>query len=452
MGTLYSLISFIVAIAILVVVHEFGHFWVAKRLGVKVLRFSVGFGKPLWVRKFGKDNTELVVAAIPLGGYVKMLDENEDEVADDEKHRAFNRKPLWVRTAVVIAGPLFNFLFAIVAYAAVFSFGVVDLQPVVDKIASDSIASTLDVREGDRILKIDGYKVTGWGEHRIYLMRRALSGETVAMTLVGQNGAEREVKFDLSEVDIQRLRGNVMGDVMGLYPYQRQIPPVVGEVLDGPAMRAGMKSGDRVVEIAGKKINTWSELVKTVASNAGKEISIVVINNNVKRKLLITPDEVKTDKRNYGRINIRVDVPEFPKDKLVDIEYTVLQSIVVATSRTWNMSALTLQMLNKMLQLKISTKNISGPITIAEYAGKSAKIGLDSFVLFLAVVSISLGVLNLLPVPVLDGGHLLYYLIEAIKGSPVSEQAMMVGQQVGIFLLVGLMMLAFYNDLVRLFG
>lgn len=452
MGTLYTVLSFIIAIGILVVVHEFGHYWVARRLGVKVLRFSVGFGRTLWARKFSKDNTELVVAAIPLGGYVKMLDENEGEVPEDEKHRAFNRKPLWVRTAVVIAGPMFNFLFAIVAYTAVFSFGVVDLHPVIDKVADGSIASTLDVRAGDRIAEIDGRKVRGWGEHRIYLMRRALSGETVNVVLVGQNGIERNVQFDLSNIDIQRLRGSVLGDVMGLYPYNRQILPVAGEVLEGPARQAGMVPGDRILKIDGKIIESWSELVKLVGENAGNKMSFVVVNNNVQRKLAITPNKVEVSGKIIGRINIKVLVPEIPRDKLVHLEYSLLRSVAAATEQTWNMSALTLQMLYKMLQLKISTKNISGPITIAEYAGKSAKIGLDSFVLFLAVVSISLGVLNLLPIPILDGGHLLYYLIEAIKGSPVSEQAMLVGQQIGIFFLAGLMMLAFYNDLVRLFG
>jgi regulator of sigma E protease len=287
MGTLYTVLSFIIAIGILVVVHEFGHFWVAKRLGVKVLRFSVGFGRPLWVRNFGNDNTELVVASIPLGGYVKMLDENEGDVPEDEKHRAFNRKPLWVRTAVVIAGPLFNFLFAIVAYAAVFSFGIADLKPVIDKVADGSIASSLDVRAGDRIAEIDGRKVRGWGEHRIYLMRQALSGETVNVALVGQNGVERNVQFDLSNIDIKRLRGSVLGDVMGLYPYNLQILPVAGEVLDGPARQAGMMPGDRILKIDGKEIKSWSELVKLVSKNAGSKMNFVVVNKTCKESWLL---------------------------------------------------------------------------------------------------------------------------------------------------------------------
>lgn len=452
MDTLYTILSFVFAIGILVVVHEYGHFWVAKKLGVKVLRFSVGFGRPLWSRKFGKDETELVIAAIPLGGYVKMLDENEGAVPDNEKERAFNRKPLPVRVAVVVAGPLFNFIFAIIAYALVFSSGVNDLEPVIHDVRNGSIAESAGIRAGDRIVEIDGNQVRGWYEHRIHLMRRAMSQSVVSMKIISASGAEQVHELDLSRTELNRIKGNILGDIIGVYPFRRSIPPLIGEVLDGPASKSGMKKGDLVLSVNGEQVDNWSSLVRMIAGNAGKEMIFVVVNNNIRRKLTITPDTAEIEGRPVGRINVKVSVPEIPKDRVIELKYSVMHSLGAAGQQTWDMSMLTLQMLYKMMTLEVSTKNISGPITIAEYAGKSAKVGLDSFIMFLAVVSISLGVLNLLPVPILDGGHLLYYAAEAIKGSPVSENTMLVGQQIGILLLAGLMILAFYNDLLRLFG
>ncbi|MDH5633678.1 MAG: RIP metalloprotease RseP [Gammaproteobacteria bacterium] len=452
MSAIYTILSFVVAIGILVVVHEFGHFWVAKKLGVKVLRFSVGFGKPLWSRRFGADSTELVLAAIPLGGYVKMLGEDDDDVPEQERHRAFNRKPLASRVAIVIAGPLFNFIFAILAYAFVFNHGVDDLVPEVGRVEPGSIAYSAGVRAGDVLMDLDGRPVNGWGEHRIYLMKRALSGEVIHLRVRKTDGAEHATTIDLSAVDVGVLRGRVFEDALGLFPFQQLVEPVVGNVLEGAGKAAGLRQGDRVVSVNNQEMKTWMDLVAVVGSNPGNELSMIIDRNGVKQKLRVIPETVATAERVTGRINVSVQLPEFPKNKLVRLEQSVGQSLLSASEHTWNMSVLTLQMLYKMLSLEVSTENISGPITIAQYAGKSAEVGLDRFVLFLAIVSISLGVLNLLPIPVLDGGHLLYYLIEAIKGSPLSEESMVIGQQLGMFLLAGLMILAFYNDLTRLFG
>lgn len=452
MDTLFTILSFVFAIGVLVVVHEYGHFWVARTLGVKVLKFSVGFGRPLWTRKFGKDKTELIVASIPLGGYVKMLDENEGDVPEEEKHRAFNRKPLWVRICVVIAGPLFNFIFAVAAYTLVFGMGMDDIKPDIEEVRKESIADAAGIRAGDSIVEIDGMQVRGWSEHRIHLMRKAMSRSIVEMKVVSEAGIEKNVALDLSGIKLNRIRGNVLGDVVGVYPIKRNILPIINDVLDGPARTAGIKAGDRVVSVNGSKTETWAQLVKIIAANPEKELVFIVSRNGIKRSVPLVPDKVMINDRVTGRINVKVLVPKIPRDKIISLDYSLADSAVVAINQTWNMSILTLQMLYKMLTLEVSTKNISGPITIAEYAGKTAKIGVDSFIMFLAVVSISLGVLNLLPIPILDGGHLLFYLIEGVKGSPLSENAMLAGQQIGFFLLAGLMILAFYNDLLRLFG
>jgi regulator of sigma E protease len=448
---LYTIVAFLVALGILIVVHEFGHYWVAKRLGVKVLRFSIGFGRPLWIRRFGPDQTELVVAALPLGGYVKMLDESEGEVAEAEKHRAFNRQGLAVRAAVVVAGPLFNFLFAVIAYAVVFMVGIDGIAPVVGKVAPGSIAEQAGFQDGDVLLRFDDKDIVSWDHRRLYLFARALSRASVRVEVRDADGAVHTRVLDLSKVPLEKVDAGLLERGLGLYGYIPQILPVIGALEDGPALQAGLQVGDRIVDINGQPVKTWNDVVEGISPNPGKPLRITVDRAGERLQFDVTPAAADRDGRIVGQVKIRPSYAEIPAELKVRVRYGPFGALREGAVSTWTMSILTIKMLFKMLQLEVSTKNISGPITIAQYAGHSAKIGLDRFIMFLAVVSISLGVLNLLPIPVLDGGHLFYYCIEAIKGSPVSDRVMIWGQQFGILVLIGLMMLAFYNDFTRIF-
>ncbi|HBE93680.1 MAG TPA: RIP metalloprotease RseP [Gammaproteobacteria bacterium] len=447
---LYSLAGFIIALGILVAVHEFGHFWVARKMGVRVLTFSIGFGKSLWSRT-AADGTKYSIGAIPLGGYVKMLDENEAEVAEDELDKAFNRKPLWRKTLVVLAGPGFNFIFAIFAYAAVYAAGVEGLEPVVGRVVENSVAQQSGFQQGDRLLTLDGRKLHTWQDQRLYLFSKALARSSVSYELETVDGMRRVREMDLSRVPMSRIDANLVAGGIGLIGWLPDIPPLIDQVIDGgPAAQGGMRSGDRITMINGESVAQWQDVVKLVSASPAEPVTIEVERNGLREMLTMTPDAVDVSGQSIGRIGISVQPVDFPEDKIVQVDYSLPESFVRGVETTWMMSVLTLRMLYKMATLEVSSKNISGPLTIAQYAGKSAQVGLDSFILFLAIVSVSLGVLNLLPIPVLDGGHLLYYAIEAIKGSPVSEKVMIWGQQVGILLLFLLMSLAVYNDMGRL--
>lgn len=447
----YYVLGFILALGILIVVHEFGHYWVAKRLGVKVLRFSVGFGRPLWQRRVGPDQMELVVAALPFGGYVKMLDETEGAVNPAELPRAFNRQPVWKRMAIVVAGPLFNFIFAIIASAAVYMVGIEGIKPIVGKVLPNSIAADAGFREGDELVSMDGKTVQSWGQRRLYLFQQALDQESVQVDVRDTSGQVVTRTLDLSRFPRGDIDPAAMERRIGLFAQLPEILPVVGALEPGPAANAGMQVGDRILRVDGKSTATWEEVVEIISANPGRALAVTVERAGVHHQLTVTPAAVMQDGRSIGRIQIRPQIGELPADLRVRVRLGPLAATGEAFAYTWSMSVLTLEMLYRMLILEVSSKNISGPITIAQYAGYSAKIGVVQFVLFLAVISISLGVLNLLPIPVLDGGHLLYYAIEAVKGSPVSERIMAFGHQVGIVLLVGLMVLAFYNDLTRIF-
>ena len=448
---IYTILAFLVALGILIVVHEFGHYWVAQRLGVKVLRFSIGFGRPLWARRFGRDQTELVVAALPLGGYVKMLDESEGEVADEEKHRAFNRQPLLTRTAVVVAGPLFNFLFAVLAYWVVYLVGIEGIKPVVGRVVAGSIAERAGFQEGDLMLSLDGKPVLSWDHRRLHMFARALNRAAVRVEVRDSEGQLQVRILDLSEIPLAKVDAGLLERGIGLYGYVPELLPVIGGLGEGPALQAGLKVGDRIVRIDGRAIESWDDVVQGISPHPGKTLRITIDRDGQLMDFEVIPEAVARDGETVGQVKIAPGFSEIPPELRTRVRFGPIQAMAEAVLSTGSMGILTVKMLFKMLKFEVSTKNISGPITIAQYAGHTAKIGLDRFLMFLAVVSISLGVLNLLPIPVLDGGHLLYYFVEGIKGSPVSERVMIWGQQLGIIVLIGLMMLAFYNDFTRIF-
>ena len=455
MDVLYSIIAFVVAIGVLVTVHEFGHFWVARRLGVKVLKFSIGFGRPLWSYRHGEDGTEYVLAAIPLGGYVKMLDESEGEIGEHECHRAFNRQPLPKRIAIVVAGPAFNFIFAILAYWCMYMIGVEGLRPTVAEVAPGSVAERAGFRPGDEIEAVRGVEVETWQSAVQSFIAASLDEGRIEIEVVDAAGRRRERVVDLGANVVDDLTRGRFFERIGLEPARPALPAVIGWIESGrPAERDGLRPGDRVVEAAGTEVADWPDWVRIVRERPGETFAVTVERNGVGIELRLTPDaEHGADGAPFGRIGAAARDPEGLFEHFYVTErHGLWPALVKGTEKTADISVLTLRILWKMLLLEVSVENLSGPIGIAEYAGTSARIGVARFLEFLGIVSVSLGILNLLPIPLLDGGHLLYYAVEFVRGRPVSEAARFFGQRIGIALLVGLMGLAFYNDLVRLLG
>jgi len=453
-GVVVSALAFLIAIGLLISVHEYGHFWVARRLGVKVLRFSIGFGRALWSRRAGVDQTEYVIAAIPLGGYVKMVDEREGEVAEADLPRSFNRQHLGVRTAIVAAGPLFNIAFAVFAYWALFVIGVEGLRPVVGSVTPDSIAAESGLRDGDEIVAVEGRATATWEAASFALMNALVNGDETELEVSDAQG--RVTHLVLRTTDGHRyLEGGALLDNLGLRPWQPSVPAVIEAVLPGGAAeRGGLRPGDRVITASGEPVMDWSAWVDYVRARPGVTFEIVIERGDAQRQLVLTPETITTEGGGTrGRIGAQARLPDdlFAGMRAVH-RYGPVVALGEAVRKSWNMATLMLSMLGKMVVGEASLDNISGPISIAEYAGRTASIGLTPFLSFLALISISLGVLNLLPIPLLDGGHLMYYLIEFIKGSPVSEAFEAAAQRVGIAMLLLLMGLAFYNDLARLFG
>lgn len=439
--------SFILALGILIAAHEYGHFWVARKLGVKVLRFSIGFGKPLLSRRSRDGETEYVLAAIPLGGYVKMLDEREGEVAEEELDRAFNNKPVLSRIAIVLAGPIANFIFAILALSIIYISGVPGYKPMLGEIKVDSIAGQAGFRNEDLVLQVQHKNVASWQEARITLLNAALDNELVEIKVQDAKGEQVSRTLDLSGSDNPLDNQDFMAGI-GLDLWQP--PAVLGKVTPGgSADQAGLKVDDQVVSANGESMTYWIDWVNIVRRHP-EQLLQVEINRQGKILLLnLTPDSKQRDDKEIGFVGVRM--PESYWEKMsVEIRYGPLEAMGAGVVKTWEMSVMMLRVMAKIVTGDASLRNISGPVTIAQYAGDSASRGLMSFLSFLALISISLGVLNLLPIPILDGGHLMYYLVELVKGSPVSEQTQSVGQQIGIIILLGLMILAFYNDFMRL--
>lgn len=452
-NSLVSALALIVTLGVLITVHEFGHFWVARRLGVKVLRFSIGFGRPLW-RRIGRDGVEYVIAVLPLGGYVKMLDEREGEVSPDEQQWAFNRQPVGSRIAVVLAGPAFNFLFAVLAYACMFMVGIPGVKPLLDEPRPKSLAEAGDFRKGDLVMAVDGKATPTLGAVMLALVDPAMTGEAIEVEVLDADGRTRIHTLDTRESQGLADPAQVFERV-GLVPWQPVLPAVIGQVMrDGAAERAGLRPGDRIVLADGKPIADWRQWREVIERHPGQAFSARVEREGVEQSLELIPDARENERgQRVGFIGAVADMPEdLARNLRVVIRYGPLDAVGAAIGKTWDISLLTLRMLGRMLVGRASLDNLSGPLTIARFAGQAASAGLIAFVSLLALVSISLGVLNLLPVPVLDGGHLLYYLIELIKGSPLSETVQNLGQQVGIAVLLLLMGLALFNDFSRIIG
>jgi regulator of sigma E protease len=451
MSLLNTVVAFIVALGVLIVVHEYGHYLVARLCGVKVLRFSVGFGRALFVRRTGRDQTEWVVAAVPFGGYVKMLDEREGDVAPHEAHRAFNRQNVWRRIAIVVAGPLFNFAFAILVYAGLFMYGLPEARPVLGAPPAGTIAAQAGFAAGDTVRAIDGEPIATWQDLRWQVLQAALQREAVRLEILNERGHLSTVTLDLRGFPASEVEGDVL-ERIGLRLYRPTLEPVLGQlVAGGPAERAGLAPGDRIVLADGKKIDTWEALVAAVRARPGLPLQLVVQRDGTTRATEVTPESVAAGQARIGRIGAAPRVPPSHADKiLIRVQHDPLASLAKGVAKTWDISIFSLKMLGRMLVGEVSWKHLSGPVTIADFAGQSAQMGWISYLSFLALISISLGVLNLLPIPLLDGGHLMYYAIEIVKGGPVSERVMELGQRVGLALLLVMMAFAFYNDLNRL--
>jgi regulator of sigma E protease len=448
-----TILSFLVTVGVLVVIHELGHYAAARIVGVKILRFSVGFGRTLWVRRLGRDRTEWAVAAIPLGGYVKMLDEREGEVAVEDRPRAFNRQSVGARIFVVLAGPAANFLLALLLYWALFITGLPGVKPVLGDPPRDSPAAIAGLANGDIVRAVADEAVHSWTDVRWLLLKEAVRRGVTPIEVEMAGGGRSTRNLDMSGITKDDLDRDFLGK-LGLRPFRPRVPAELGRVLPGSAAeRAGLQKGDRVVSIGAKPIPGWFEFTTEVSASPGRALAIEIEREGRRFEVRATPDAVGEGAARMGRLGVEAgEALKREYDRMTTtVRYGPVEALWRAAHKVYDLSIFSVKMLGRMIVGDVSWKNLSGPITIADYAGQSAQLGWITYLGFLALVSVSLGVLNLLPIPLLDGGHLVYYFAEIVKGSPVSERTMEIGQRLGLALLLGLTFFAFYNDLNRLF-
>lgn len=450
---LFYLAAFAVVLGVLIVFHEYGHYAAARLCGVKVLRFSIGFGHVLWQKRLGRDGTEWAISAFPLGGYVKMLDEREGDVTPEEAHRAFNRQSVGRRSLIVVAGPAANFLLAILLYWGIFMVGSDELKPILGSPPEGSPAAMASIANGDEVRSLDGQPVATWDDFRWLLLQKAFAEESADLEVINERGEIAVRRLYLAAAGEQGWEGDAL-ERLGISYYRPQLPAVIGRlVAGGAAERAGLQAGDRVLALDGQAISLWHELVIHVREAAGRPVRIDFQRAGQAMSVELMPESVVERGREVGKIGVAVaETGELRRDMRVFVRYGVIDAAGKALAETWDKSVFSLVMFGKMLTGDVSWKNLSGPVTIADYAGQSARLGLDYYIKFMALVSISLGVLNLLPIPVLDGGHLMYHMIEVVRRRPLSERAMGIAQQIGLSLLFALMAFAFFNDLNRLFS
>ena len=456
------LFAFIFTIGIIVTIHEYGHFQVARWCGVKVIRFSIGFGKPLWRKTLGTDQMEFVLAAIPLGGYVKMLDERElkaekeagetsdNDYSEADLTRAFNRQSVYKRIAIVVAGPMANLLLAILIYWVLFMQGVTGMLPIIGQVEPNSIAAQANLTTGEMIQTINNKEVKTWSEAGWMLFESALENEAVEIKAVNENNELHLHKLNLAELG-KEAESDILNEI-GISVFRPEVLPILAQVLSNSAAeKAGLLTDDKVLAIDGLQTDTWSDVVNIVKANPNQALNFNIERQQKLISLTVTPEGVKENNVLIGKIGAGVKLDDEQLDKvMIKQYYSGIDSLGMSIAKTWKTSAFSLKMMWYMVTGKASWKGISGPVTIANYAGKSADLGWKPFLGFIALVSISIGILNLLPIPVLDGGHLMYYMAEIIKGSAVSEQAMVLGQKIGFGLLGLLMILAIFNDVNRI--
>lgn len=457
-----TFLAFVFTLGLVVTVHEYGHFQVAKWCGVKVLKFSIGFGKALFSRKIGQDQTEFILSAIPLGGYVKMLDEREIEqetkeglehpvFTEKDLQRAFNRQSVFKRMAIVLAGPFANLLLAILLYWFLFMMGVVGLKPMIGNVAEGSPAALASMTSGETIQSISGKKVTTWQDVRWILLNESLKKKTIEIQAVSHNQQIHQHIVDLSTVNFDETQQDILIKV-GLTIYQPDVPARIGELVEsGVADVAGFKSGDLVLSVNDNKVSDWEDFVREIRMHPNENLSIAVLRNEQELTLKVKPEVVIENGKTVGRIGAAFNIDQKNISQyLVTTHYSVGGAMLQAIIKTWDTALFSLKMLGNMVIGQVSWKGMSGPVTIASYAGQSANMGIKVFISFLALISISIGVLNLLPIPVLDGGHFMYHMVEFFTGKPVSENVMVIGQKVGFSLLGLMMVLALFNDINRL--
>ena len=449
LSILWNLAAFIIALGVLITVHEFGHFWVARRCGVRVERFSIGFGKALW-RRTDKSGTEYVIAMIPLGGYVKMLDERAEPVAPELRHYAFNNKTVGQRAAIIAAGPIANFLFAIFAYWLVFIIGVPGVRPVVGEITPNSIAAQAQIQPGTELKAVDGIETPDWDAVRLQLVSK-IGDEHTTLSVAQFGSNQRQDKtLDLRHWAFEPDKEDPVSS-LGMRPRGPQIEPVLSEVqVNSAASKAGLQAGDRIVKVNGQSLTQWMTFVTLVRDNPDKPLALDIERQGSSLSLTLTPDSKQVNGKAEGFAGVVPKVIPLPDEYKTVRQYGPFSAILEASDKTWQLMKLTVSMLGKLITGDVKLNNLSGPISIAQGAGMSAEFGVIYYLMFLALISVNLGIINLFPLPVLDGGHLLFLAIEKLKGGPVSERVQDFSYRIGSILLVLLMGLALFNDFSRL--